>query len=134
MPQRPTSVTVVASLLIALAVISLPMLALSALMPNARQIMELNALPVPLQLAMGIGGIAIQIVVGVAALKGRNWGRWLYVVWQASMLVVQLFTSPMKLMLIPGALFFAVFAFFLFTGSANRWFQPAPALPAAADA
>jgi hypothetical protein len=51
----------------------------------------------------------------------------LYIVWGAIGLLFGLFTSPAKLMLIPGILIYAIFVFFLlrpkaseyFTGSAN---------------
>ena len=57
-------------------------------------------------------------------LKGYNWARYLYVIWSLIGFVIQIATSPVKVMLIPGFLIFLLVTFFLFRPNANAFFAP----------
>ena len=95
--------------------------------PMAQELMAKSPVPVPVQYCISLLGLLISIVSATFMLRGANWARMLYIVWGAIGLLFSLFTSPAKLMLIPGILIYAVFVFFLlrprasayFTGSAN---------------
>ncbi|OQA33371.1 MAG: hypothetical protein BWY57_01233 [Betaproteobacteria bacterium ADurb.Bin341] len=124
MIKRPTSVSVVAWILIAMSGISLIASTVSLNNPMTNELMAKSILPVPLQYLMLYLGLLITIVAGIAMLKGQNWARFLYVAWSAIGIAIGLFTSPMKAAMIPGLVVFAVITFFLFRPKANEYFSP----------
>ena len=125
MKVRPLSVTVIAWILIVMGVIALvsSTVMLSMLSnPQVKDLMAQNPVPIPVQFAVTYAGLLVMIVSGIAMLKGQNWGRLLYVIWSLIGFLIGVATSPMKLMMIPGGLFFAVVVFFLFRPKANQYF------------
>jgi hypothetical protein len=125
--KRPTSVTVIGWLLIVTSILSVAASYFSLNDPVAQEMMAKNLLPLSVQYAMLFGGLVITVIAGVAMLKGFVWGRTLYVVWSVIGLVVGLFTSPVKMAIIPGAVALAVIAFFLYRPKAAAWFNPSRA-------
>jgi hypothetical protein len=125
MKQRPTSITVIAWILIVVTAINLvsSTVTVSLNNPMIKELMAKSPLPVPVQYAMLYLGLAVMLASGVGMLKGGNWARWLYVIWTVIGTVVGLATSPMKAMMIPGILVFFVVVFFLFRPVANRYFS-----------
>jgi len=133
MRTRPTSITVVAWILILMGGISLitMTLVISTGMvdkftvdnPAARELISRSPIPVPVQYAMTYIGLLITLVSGVAILKGQNWGRWLYVVGTAAGFLIGIITSPLKGVMIPGLVLFVVVTVFLFRPSANQYFS-----------
>jgi hypothetical protein len=133
MRTRPTSITVIAWILILLGGISLvaTTLMISTGMidkvmidnPAVRELISKSPIPVPVQYAMSYAGLLVMLVSGVAMLKGQNWGRWLYVVGTAVGFFIGIMTSPMKETMIPGFVFFVVVTFFLFRPNANKYFS-----------
>lgn len=124
MKNRPTSVTVIAWILIVLGSISLITTTVMIGNPTALALMKKSPLPIPLQYAINYIGICVMIVSGVAMLKGCNWARYLYVIWSIIGLVIGFATSPMKAMLLPGLVVVAVVVFFLFRPKASAYFLP----------
>ncbi len=122
MKQRPTSITVVAWILIVIAAINLVTSAVSLNNPMVQELMAKNPIPIPVQYVMLFLGLAVMLASGIGMLNGHNWARLLYVIWSAIGFVVALATSPMKAMLIPGVLSLLVFVFFLFRPAANHYF------------
>ena len=122
MEKRPTSVTVIAWLLIVLGALSFLTTTVAINNPAVHEVLGQSPLPIGVQFAMTYAGLAVMVVCGVAMLKGRNWGRLLYVIWTAVSIVIGLFTSPMKAAMIPGVIVFAIACFFLFRPKANRYF------------
>lgn len=122
--KRPTSVTVIGWLLIVTSVISVATSFFSLDNPIAQELMAKNSLPLSVQYAMLFGGLIITVIAGAAMLKGFVWGRTLYIAWSIIGLVVGLFTSPVKMALIPGAVALAVIAYFLYRPNAAAWFNP----------
>jgi hypothetical protein len=55
-------------------------------------------------------------------LKGFNWGRLLYVGWSVIGIVISMLTSPLKTMMLPSLVVFALIVFFLFRPKANAYF------------
>lgn len=131
--KRPTSVTVVAWILIAMSGISLISSTLTLNNPMAEELMAKNPLPIPLQYVSLYVGLLITIVAGIAMLKGQNWARFLYVIWFAISFLIGIVVSPMKVVMIPGLVVFAVITFFLFRPKANEYFFPRKAANNAQD-
>jgi hypothetical protein len=127
MRTRPTSITVIAWILILMGGISAVTMTLmiDTVMnnPAARELISKSLIPVPLQYAMSYVTFLVMVVSGVAMLKGQNWGRWLYVVGTALGFVIGIMTSPLKEAMIPGFVVFVVVAFFLFRPKANKYFS-----------
>jgi hypothetical protein len=123
MNNRPTSVTVIAWFLIASALITAVTSLLTFKDPAVQEIMALSVMPIPLQYAFLIAGLAIQLVSSIAMLKAQNWGRFLYAGWGAIGLLIGFATSPVKFTMIPGAIFYAVVVFFLFRPNATAYFK-----------
>ncbi|MDR2637422.1 MAG: hypothetical protein LBB55_03710 [Zoogloeaceae bacterium] len=121
--ERPTSVSVIALILIATSSLSLYAYTANINDPMARDLMAQNPLPVSLQFAMVCAGLLAGVVSGIAMLKGRNWARTLYLFLGAIVFVIGMLTSPMKMALIPGAVFFVIVVFFLFRPAANAYFS-----------
>ncbi len=124
MKNRPTSVTVIAWALIVMGGISLISTTAMINNPMAHDLMSKSPIPIPVQYAMSYIGSLIMIVSGIAMLGGRNWARFLYVVWSAVGFAIGITTSPMKVALIPGFVVFVVIAFFLFRPKATQYFSP----------
>ena len=95
MMKRPTSVNVIAWILIVTSGISLISSTVSLNNPMAKELMAKSLMPIPLQYVMLYVGLLITIVAGIAMLKGQNWARFLYVVWSAIGFVIGIVTSPM---------------------------------------
>jgi hypothetical protein len=126
MRTRPTSITVIAWILILMGGISLvtTTLMINPVMTNpaARELLSKSPIPVPVQYAMTYVALLVMLVSGIAILKGQNWGRWLYVVGTVLGFLIGIITSPLKSAMIPGFVVFVVVAFFLFRPKANRYF------------
>jgi hypothetical protein len=127
MRTRPTSITVIAWILIAMGGISVitTTLMIDTVMndPAARELLNKSPVPIPVQYAMTYVGLLAMLVSGVAMLKGQNWGRWLYVVGTALGFLIGILTSPIKEAMIPGFVVFVVVTFFLFRPKANQYFS-----------
>ena len=63
----------------------------------------------------------IAIVCGVYMLRGRNWARWLALVWIASHVVLSAFHALPELAI--HILFCAILAYFLLRPTASRYFR-----------
>jgi hypothetical protein len=127
MRTRPTSITVIAWILIVMGGLSLitTTLTINTVMdsPAARELISKSPIPVPVQYAMTYAVLLVMLVSGVAMLKGQNWGRWLYVVGTALGFLIGIMTSPVKEAMIPGFIVFVVVTFFLFRPKANEYFS-----------
>jgi hypothetical protein len=128
MRTRPTSITVIAWILILMGGISLVTTTFvinSAMInnPAAQELISKSPIPVTVQYAMTYIGLLIMLVSGIAMLQGQNWGRWLYVVGTALGFLIGIATSPLKGAMIPGFVVFVVITFFLFRPKANKYFS-----------
>jgi len=123
MQKRPTLITIVAWLFIIMGGISAITTTAMSNHPMMLEAMRKNPLPVPVQWAMTYAGILIMIVAGFAFLKGRNWGRYLYLVWSVTGFAIGFAISPMKMTMIPGFVFFLVVITLLFLPQSNAYFS-----------
>lgn len=76
--KRPTSITVIAWIIIIWGGLSLVAMLLTSRMPEMQQALEAAGISVAFSILCAIVGFAISAVSGIAILKGLNWGRLLY--------------------------------------------------------
>ncbi|RRW39870.1 hypothetical protein EGJ52_23445 [Pseudomonas luteola] len=122
MHKRPTSITVIAWILIVIGVISAISTVVMTDNPMIVDLMKKSPIPIPLQYTITTIGLLIIIVSGIAMLNGRNWARFLYVIWSTAGLLINLSTSPEKATLFPALIFLAIVTIFLFRPKANKFF------------
>ncbi len=134
MKTRPTSVTVISWILIAMGAISLITTTAMINNPTVKELMGKSPFPIPVQFAMTYAGLLMTIVAGSGMLKGFNWARLLYVCWSAIGSIIAFATSPMKAAMIPGVVVFLVITFFLFRPKATAFFSAAEAATDAVSA
>jgi len=123
MQSRPTSLKVVCSILI----MSGPLAILPLFMgtmdnPHVVELMNKSPFPISVQYALMWSGALVTSVSGVMMLYRQNWARLLYVGWNILGIIIGLTTSPIKIMMLPGIVVFAIIAFFLFRPAANNYF------------
>jgi hypothetical protein len=114
MQKRPVSITVIAWILIVVAGISVISAAAMGNNPMVLDAMRKSPIPIPLQWTINFVGAAVMMVSGIGFLKGRNWSRYLYLIWGVVGSAIGLAISPMKMAMIPGLVFFLVVTAFLF--------------------
>lgn len=122
--NRPTSITVIAWFLIAAASLSVILSVVLIGNPITKELMAKDPVPIPLQYLILYLSPAISIVAGIAMLKRKNWGRFLYAVWGVVGFVIGIASSPMKAAMIPGFIFYVIVVIFLFLPKANMYFSP----------
>lgn len=120
--KTPTSIKFIAGFLIITSLISVIMLFVSYNNPLTQELMAKSPLPIPVQLGMAVLGLAVIIISGIGMLKAKNWARWLYIGWTLFGTTVTLLTSPMRMMVIPSLVIFAIFTFLLFRPNNNAYF------------
>jgi hypothetical protein len=96
--------------------------------PKVMGVRAKSSLPIPLQIVMQCVGLLISLVAGNAMLNGRNWARFLYVVWRSIVFVIGILTSPVEIVMIAGQIvgfvtFAAIMFFCLFSPKANEYFS-----------
>ena len=122
MHLRPKSVTIISWFLIITGAIGLPYLFMSMNNPQVAEIMSKSPVPIPAQIGIAVLSLVISIISGIGMLKGQNVARLLYVGWNCMTFLYSLITSPVKMMLIPGVVIFAVIVFLLYRPATNQYF------------
>lgn len=87
------------------------------------ELMKANKLPVPAQIAQSYLGGILALVCGAAMLKGKNWARLLYVVWEIIGFGISAATTSTKMALIPGLAIAVIIVLILFVPSSNAYFK-----------
>jgi hypothetical protein len=123
METRPTSVTVIAWIIIISALFSLYGITTMTRNPIAAQMLAQSPLPLSVHVGFAVVGSAVTLVAGYGVLKGYPWSRWLYIGWGVLSLVFSLITVPVISVIVVTLLFLIVMAFFLFRPAANNWFN-----------
>lgn len=67
----------------------------------------------------------LAIIAGVFLLRGRNWARWLVVLWLGYHVGLSVLHTAAELVI--HALFLAIITFFLFRPRVSSYFRPSPA-------
>jgi hypothetical protein len=122
--NRPTSVSVISWILIVTSAISLLFSLYNLKNPLALELMAKSPLPISFQFVLMFVGVGVSFLCGLAMRSGADWSRKIYVGWSAIGMIIGLFTSPVKVALIPGLLLLLIFAFFLYRPKANAFFKP----------
>ncbi|MFT3870036.1 MAG: hypothetical protein QM715_16435 [Nibricoccus sp.] len=125
MKPRPTSVSIIAWILIVIGGLSFITSTLTINNPMVRDLMSKSPIPVPIQFVMMYVGLGVSILSGVFMLKAKAWARMLYIGWSLIGFTISFSTSPMKAAIIPGFIVFLIIAFFLFRPKANEFFSQA---------
>lgn len=123
MTKRPTSMTVIAGLLILFTLLGLYGVATMGSNPAAMKMLEQMHVSLFFQQVWGVVGAAINLVCAYGILKGLPWSRVLYLVWGMIGLVVSFFISPIKAAVVLGLVLLVVICAFLWTNTANDWFS-----------
>jgi hypothetical protein len=122
MPSRPTSITVISWIIMVTSVFGLISSVVMMGNPMVTELMAKIPIPIAVQYGMRFGVLTFNFIFALFMLKGRNWARMLYVAVGAVCFAINLVTSPVKLMMLPGLILFAVVVFFLFRPRPNAFF------------
>jgi hypothetical protein len=123
MQKRPLSLTIIAWLLIVFTLFGLYGVVTMGSNPIATKMLEQMHVSLRFEQAWGVLGAIINLACAYGILKGLPWSRVLYVVWGLIGIVVGLYISPMKSVIVISLVFLIVISIFLFTNAANDWFQ-----------
>lgn len=127
MSPRPTSVTVIAWLLIVLSGLGFLSMAMMSMLignPIMQQTLASNPLPPMAVLSVGYLGSLVGLLSGIGCLKRWGWARYVYVVWCAVSVAFNLYTTRYSaLLLIPGVAICLVVIVFMFLPKARAWFS-----------
>ena len=122
--KRPTSVSVIAWFLIVIAAINLIPNTIPLFQNNQTvdELKEKNPLTRPFQRVSAFVGLGMMLASGLGMLNGQNWARWLYVSWSGFAIIISMILFPMRAIIIPSIILYAVIVFFLFREKASRYF------------
>jgi hypothetical protein len=90
--------------------------------PITLDLMDNSPIAIPVQYFISYIGLLITIVSGIAMLKGKNWSRYLYIIWSLIGFTISITTFPIKTAMIPGFIVFLVVVYFLLRREANEFF------------
>ena len=123
MEKRPTSITVIGVVLLLFTLLGVAGLVMTA--SNAAMTKEIEKMHIslPLYQAFGVAGIVVNLACLYGIFKGLPWSRVLYLVWGIIGLVASFYISPMKASVAIGLVLLVVICAFLWTNTANDWFQ-----------
>lgn len=127
MEKRPTSIIVIVCLLVLGALFSLYSAATLASNvasnPTVAKMMAGSPVSIQFRQIWTAIGAVVSLVCAYGIWKGMPWSRVLYLVWGIIGLVVGWYTSPIKLAVVVGLVILVVVCAFLWTNTANDWFQ-----------
>jgi hypothetical protein len=121
--KRPLSLTIIASLLVILALLGVYGVLTIGSNPVATKMLEQMHVSLLFQQVWGVMGCIVTLICAYGIFKGLPWSRVLYLAWGILGLVVGVYTSPMKAALVLGLVILVVVCAFLWTNNANDWFQ-----------
>lgn len=124
MEKRPLSLTIVAVILVAVALLAVVGIVMSA--TNAELAAKMAAqtkAPIAFQQGWTVAGAIVSLIVAYGIFKGQPWSRVLYVAWGILGLAVGYLMGSPPLGMILGLILLVVFSAFLFSDRANSWFS-----------
>ena len=121
--ERPTSITVIAWILIILSALGLLGSVMAMRSPDAMEMLAQSKLGAGPQQALGLISSIITAICGFGMLQGKNWARLLYVVTGAIGAALSLYAMPLGGAQYFSLAIFAVIVFFLYRPAANAWFN-----------
>jgi hypothetical protein len=124
MEKRPLSLTIIAWVLVILALLGLAGIVMATTSAElAAKMAEQSNMPLPFQQAWTAIGAIVTLVVAYGIWKGQPWSRVLYVVWGVIGIVVGYLVGSPGYGMILGVVILVVISAFLFTNRANEWFN-----------
>ena len=123
MTKRPVSLTVIAWILIVLGLFGLYGAATLGSNPMAAKMLAQSPVPLVVNQLWSALGAVVGFIVAYGIFKGQPWSRVLYVVWIIIQILVGLYISPMKALLVVSVIVLVVLCIFLFSEKANDWFS-----------
>ena len=124
MEKRPLSLTIIAWVLVILALLELAGIVMATTSAElAAKMAEQSNMPLPFQQAWTAIGAIVTLVVAYGIWKGQPWSRVLYVVWGVIGIVVGYLVGSPGYGMILGVVILVVISAFLFTNRANEWFN-----------
>lgn len=123
MTKRPVSLSVIAWILIVLGLFGLYGAATLGSNPMAAKMLAQSPVPLVVNQLWSALGAVVGFIVAYGIFKGQPWSRVLYVVWSIIQILVGLYISPMKALLVVSVIVLVVFCIFLFSEKANDWFS-----------
>jgi hypothetical protein len=123
MTKRPVSLTVIAWILIVLGLFGLYGAATLGSNPMAAKMLAQSPVPLVVNQLWSALGAVVGFIVAYGIFKGQPWSRVLYVVWSIIQILVGLYISPMKALLVVSVIVLVVFCIFRFSEKANDWFS-----------
>ena len=113
--ERPRSITIISWFFIVFGLIAL----VSGFLPSGEITMAQRVAELKSHWYVHVSRL-LQIVSGVFMLYGRNWARWLLVVWIAFHIVISALHSVF--MLLMHVVIFSIILFFVFRRNASEYF------------
>jgi hypothetical protein len=123
MEKRPLSMTVIGWVIIVFSLLGVYGLIMAGSNPMMTKMLAQMHMSLALYQAWAALGIAVSLACAYGILKGLPWSRVLYLVWGIIGLVVGLYISPIKAALVVSLVILVVVCAFLWTNTANDWFQ-----------
>jgi hypothetical protein len=124
MEKRPLSLTIIAWVLVILALLGLAGIVMATTSAElAAKMAEQCNMPLPFQQAWTAIGAIVTLVVAYGIWKGHPWSRVLYVAWGVIGIVVGYLVGSPGYGMILGVVILVVISAFLFTNRANEWFN-----------
>lgn len=123
MEKRPVTLTIIAIVLIVFAVLGVIGVFMIGAVPAMTAALQQMHMSLALYQAWGVLGAIVTFICAYGILKGLPWSRVLYVAWGVLGLIVSAYISPTKGGVVLGLILLVVISAFLFTNSANDWFQ-----------
>ena len=123
MEKRPTSLTVIAWLLIIFGLFGLYSAATMGSNPLVAKMLANSPVPLIVNQLWSVLGCVIGFVSAYGILKGMPWSRVLYLAWGIIGLAVGLYISPIKYVLVFSLIILVIVCAFLWSNAANDWFQ-----------
>ena len=121
--ERPTSITVIAWILIVLSAIGLLLTVTMMNNPDVMDALAESKLGAGTQQMLGIVSSVITAISGYGMLQGKNWGRLLYVIASLAGIAINFYAMPMTGAQYVAIAIVAVVIFFLYRPAANAWFN-----------
>ncbi|HYX47788.1 MAG TPA: hypothetical protein VE820_13350 [Sphingomicrobium sp.] len=123
MTKRPLSLTIIAWVLIVLGLFGLYGALTLGSNPMAAKMLEQSPVPLVVNQVWSVIGCLVGFIVAYGIFKAQPWSRVLYVVWSLIQIVVGLYISPMKSLLVFSFIVLVVISIFLFSEKANDYFS-----------
>jgi hypothetical protein len=124
MGKRPHTIAIIGCVFVAVGAVGLvrglwPLMGAAA----PRSGVDANSEPLRDGIYVSASGL-VAAVGGVFALRGRNWARWVLVVWMAFHIALSLFHSASEFVM--HCVLFAIIIWFLFRPASSAYIRSAP--------